>query len=267
MTCKIRTTKDYGLFRKNAENRPIHIDKHKKLVETMKKYGFLEYFPIVVIRDTDGNLIIKDGQHRHAIAEQLKLPVHFVEATVDFDIAEINSTSKVWGLRDYAEKFAENGKEAYRIGLEFVNTHGIQVGVAFSLLAGTTSFGNTSESFYAGTFKIKDLEWANQVASIYKQMVAMSPLIKNSRFLEACMACCRVPEFKPERLIRGAERCREKLVSLSTREAYLDMMESVYNFNARQLVGLKVQAMMVMKERNIVNKKKKEKMSRSAVAA
>ena len=255
---KIQSTKNYRLFTRHSnENRPLDLRKHKKLLESMKLYGFLESFPIVCTRDGDGNLIVKDGQHRLAIAETLGLPVHWVDEKVDFDVAVVNSTAKVWALRDYAQKHAANGIKAYQEGLDFSEQHGLSVGLAFALLAGTISFNNCQEQFIDGVFKVKDRAWAESVAGIYGPLVTMAPAIKNARLIEACMAVCRVPEFDPKRLLANTERCREKLIAYSTKDAYLDMLETIYNFGRVKLVGLKVAATMAMRERNVIGKPKK----------
>lgn len=70
------------------------------------------------------------------------------------------------------------------------------------------------------------------------------------------MAACRVDGFEVERFIRGAERCREKLVAYSTRDANLEMMEEVYNFGrtTKNLVPLKHLAIQAMRERSAVYK-------------
>jgi hypothetical protein len=144
---KINVTKNYRLFSRSEENRPLDIDKHRKLEASMKLYGFLACFPIVCFRNADKALIVKDGQHRLALAESLGLPVFWVEEQTDFDVAKINCTSKVWTLRDYAEKFMQNGIKSYQEGLEFTDIHKLPLGTAFSLLGGTTSFGNIQAAF------------------------------------------------------------------------------------------------------------------------
>jgi hypothetical protein len=251
---KIQATRDYRLFGRSAENRPLDIKRHKKLMESMKLYGFLPCYPVVAVREKDGNLTVKDGQHRLAVAEALGLPVYWVEQEEDFDVAVVNSTAKVWVLRDYAQKHAINGKSAYAEGLEFSERHGLPIGTAFALLAGTISFNNCLEQFISGDFKVKDREWADAVAGIYVPLVAMAPGVKNARFTEACMAVCRVTEFDPRRLLQNANRCRDKLVGYSTRDAYLDMLEAVYNFGRTKLFALKTAAIMTMRERNAARK-------------
>lgn len=250
MSQKILMTKDYLKFsRDTGENRKLDVKRHKKLVDSMKRYGFLSCFPIVVA--PKGNLlIVKDGQHRLTIATQLELPIHYIVDETDFDVAVVNSAAKGWTIRDYAEKFAANGNPHYIEGLEFARTHGLPIGTAFALLAGTTSFGNFSETFLSGEYQVKDREWARAVAELYGPLIQLSPLVRNARFIEACMAVCRVKGFDLERMIRCAGRRRDKLASYSTRDAYLDMMEAIYNYGQKDLFPLKVSAIAVMRSRN-----------------
>lgn len=261
MSRKIQATKNYRLFsRHEGENRPFDLKKHKRLFESMQKYGFLEEFPIVCYRDKKGALVVKDGQHRLAIAANLNLTVYWVEASQDWDVAVVNSTAKPWVLKDYAEKFAANGINSYRDGIEFADQHAIPIGVAFALLAGTTSFGNCQRDFIEGTFKIKDRKWADLVAKVYSTLVGLSvENIRKQVFIEACMAACRVKDFDSDRLIAGAQVCREKLINYGTRDGFLEMLETVYNFRRHgpKLVPLKMQAVVVMRERNATNLKKK----------
>jgi hypothetical protein len=252
---KMTATKNYRLFERSDKNRPLDLVKHKKLVESMKQYGFLSCFPIACCRNGDAHLIVKDGQHRLAIAESLGLPVFYVVEPVDFDVASINGTPRTWTLKDYAQNYFARGVASYGQGLEFAETHHLPIGTAFALLAGTTGYSNVRHDFESGKFRVKDRQWAERVAGVYAPLVAMSPRIRTSVFLLACMAVCRVTEFDAERLTRNAQRCREKLVPYSTRDAYLEMIEAVYNFGRKTLVGLKNQAVMAMRDRSAAQEK------------
>lgn len=251
----ITTTKNYRLFKISEDNRNLDLKKHKKLRESMAKYGFLQSFPVVCFRDENKSLVVKDGQHRLALAEELGLPVHYVIEDVDFDIAVINCTPKTWSLRDYAQTYASKGVEAYIEGIEFADSHGIPIGTAFGLLAGTTSFNNVQGAFIDGDFEIRDRDWANSVASLYTSMIGLSKELRKSQFLIACMAVCRVETFDAARLLGGAKRCRDKLVSYSTRDAYLEMLQEVYNFGRKSLEPLKIQAVQAMRDRAAIKKK------------
>lgn len=258
---KIQATKNYRLFQKSEDNRPTDLKKHKKLIESMRLYGFLKCFPIVVSRDSDGKLIVKDGQHRLAVAEMLGLTVYWIEEETDFDIAVINCTAKIWQLKDYALKHALNGHKQYQEGLDFADQHRLPLGTAFALLAGTTSFCNCESQFVDGTFKIKDRSWADAVAGIYGALCMMQPALKKNTFIEACMALCRIEGFDSKRLLSGAEGCREKLINYGTRDAFLGMLEECYNFRrtSKNLFPLKLQAIATMRDRNATTKAKKAK--------
>ncbi len=259
---KIQATKNYALFSRSAQNRDTDIKRHKGLMRSMQKYGFLPCFPIVCTRDKNGGMEVKEGQHRLAIAQSLGIQVWYVVVDTDFDVAEINNTAKGWKLRDYAEVHARNGVAAYEDGLRFADEYKLTIGTAFSLLAGTTCRRQYMPSFIAGTFKVKDRTWAASVAGIYAPLLGMAKCLRTARFVEACMAVCRVKGFDQKRLIGGAERCREKLVAYSTRDAYLDMLEQLYNFGRRELVPLKTLALTAMRDRSSVAKKKAAKQHR-----
>jgi len=256
---KVTATKNYRLFGRSDKNRPLDLPRHKKLVESMKQYGFLSCFPIACCKNGDAHLIVKDGQHRLAIAESLGLPVFYMVEPVDFDVAKINDTPEGWRLKDYAQNFLARGIKSYGDGMEFSERYKIPLGTAFAMLAGTTNYTNISSDFKSGQFKIKDRAWAECVAGVYAPLVSMSSRLRNATFILACMAVCRVDGFDANRLIHNAERCRDKLVSYSTRDAYLDMIEMVYNFGRKTLVGLKNEAIMAMRERNAVNQDNRKK--------
>lgn len=257
---RINATKNYRLFTRTDDNRPLDPQKHKKLMHSMKQYGFLRSFPIVC-RKEGNRLVVRDGQHRLAIAETLGLQVYFVIEAVNFDVAVINSTARIWTLKDYAQSYAQRGIAEYQEILDFADSYSIPLGTAAPLLAGTTTFANVSDSYFRGEFKIRDRKWAESVAQIFKPMVAMCASLNRKVFIEACMAVCRVPGFDRERLLQGAERCREKLVAYSTRDACLDMIEDIYNFGRKKLFPIKIEATQVMRERNAITVAKKKKVA------
>lgn len=254
-TRKVQSTQNYALFTLSNENRELQIEKHKKLLESMRRYGFLQCFPIICYRNVNGQLVVKDGQHRLAIAEKLNLPVFWIEEVANFDVALVNCASMGWTLADYAHKFAANGIQDYQEGIDFAAQYKIPIGLAFSLLNGTTTFSNTRDQFVSGDFRIVDRSWAENVASIYTQLIQMAPETKSARLVEACMSACRVPYFNPDRLISCAARCRDKLVPYSTRDAYLSMLEEIYNYGQKRMVSLKLDALAAMRKRDPVRGK------------
>ena len=256
-TQKILKTQNYDAFAvSDGENRPVEIKKRKRLLDSMLKYVFLQCYPIVVKkeRNSNGKMVIKDGQHRFVIARKLQQPFWYVEDDANFDIAMINDTQKTWSLKNFAEKFAANGLKDYTEGIEFSKAHRLSLSISFALLAGMTNFGNVAAKFREGEFKIEDREWADKVASVYVPMIGVSKKLMGNRFIEACMAVCRVPKFDVRRLVRGAEKKGELIIAHATRDGFLVMMEELYNFNSRNgHVGLKAEAINAMRKRGVTN--------------
>lgn len=254
---KVNMTTNYDMFHV-CENRPINEARHKKLRLSMQQYGFLKGFPIVCVRDGKGRLVVKDGQHRLAFARLLRLPVWWIEEDVDFDIATINSTSRIWVLRDYADRFAQAGNKNYAEGIDFAATHKIPLGTAFAMLAGTISFGNIEGAFTAGDFKVKERGWAEMVAATYGPLTESAPGSKSQIMLLACMAVCRVPDFDPKRLAVGAQSNPGLLKPFAQRDEYLTVFEELYNHkrNAKNRVPLKFMAIQAMADRGKARGKK-----------
>ena len=258
----IRGSWNYKKFKLDPkDNRSLCLREHKNLERSMKKYGFLPFFPIVCFQNGKNELIIKDGQHRWAIAEQLGLPVYYIVTKTDFDTPQVNSTSKLWSIKTYYQKHVMSGKQHYLKLKEFVERHSLErsLGVAIALLAGKTSYSDTKEAFCNGLYEVKDEVWADNVASLHGQLLALSPHMKGTKCVLACMALCRVKEFDSERLLSNSKRCRDKLVSFSNRDAYLVMFEEVYNYGRHEEVGLRAKAVMAMKDRRVTNKKRPPK--------
>ena len=249
----ITTTKNYDLFTLSDENRNVDLSRHRRLKESMQKYGFLSCFPIACTRNGVSALVVKDGQHRLEIAKELGLPVPYVIEDQDFDVAEVNCTSKPWTIRDYVEKHATNGNAEYIKAMQFAEEYDVPIGWAFGLLSGTASVGNVMRQIQEGTWKSKDRDFALDVATLYAALCTYAPRIKNARLLWACYAVTVTPGFDRKRMMRCADKQREKLVPYSTRDAYLQMLEDIYNHGQRKLVGLRAAALQAMKQRNAIS--------------
>jgi hypothetical protein len=252
----IQTTKNYRMFRVSEDNRPLDLSKRKTLRDSMKMYGFLKSFPISCVRGDGKYLIVKDGQNRLAIAEELGLPVHYVIEEVDYDIATVNNAQQKWSMKDYAMKWASQNRKPYCELLEFIEQHSIPISLGLSLLSGSLHYsGEVRRQFKSGKFKITDYEFADKVASVYVQLTSLSPVVRNRNFLSAVTAVMRVESFECKRLIDGAKKRPEKLKAYSTREGYLDMIEDIYNFNRSKLVPIKLPALQALREKvSVANK-------------
>lgn len=246
----LRTTKDYSMFEQSNDNRPVNLDKRKKLMLSMQEHGFLPAYPLHVNRTRSGKLLIRDGQHRFAVAQKLGLAVWYVVLDDDINIADINNTQIPWNPVDYIMSFAAQGKNDYAELNDFRVRHHLPAMSAAAILSGCQAISNIKPRFVAGEFKVKNRERAEVIGATYSALCNLNRKVRNARCLAAVYACAHVPTFDHKRLLAGAERCIDKLVSYSTNDAYLTMLEDIYNFGRKQREPLKIPAQNIMRQRN-----------------
>ena len=253
---KLRSTKDYSLFKLTNKNRPIDALHIKKLMPSMKLYGWLPSFPVTCRRAGD-KFIIDDGQHRFAIAKELGLCVWFVDVgEVDIDIPLVNHGQTSWTHAQFVGSYAARGYSDYVELIEFKTQHGIPLLVSAAILAGTCSCGNIYPQIKNGTFKIKDRQYANKVAAVYAEVRKVNAVRAKEPMLQAVAAVARVASVNMDDLMRNLHRGPELLKEHSTRDGALEVLESIYNFGRRVKVPLKIAAENAMRARNAINKKK-----------
>lgn len=244
----IRYTENYKLFRQSDGNRKIHESQHKLLKASMMKYGFLPYWPIVVRKHVSGNFDIEDGQHRYSFAMGLNLPIYYVEATEKFVIQDVNNAQTVWRPEDYAEMYADSGLSDYQEVLDFSsNYESLSVAASAGLLAGYSVYSKVKLPFTTGNFKCTQGAWAGRVADLYMRLGSLKSGLKKSMLLQACADCCLIVDgehFDDERLLHNAEKCKDKVMVCTNKDATLQMLEEVYNYHktTKNLYGLRLAA-------------------------
>jgi len=257
---KITKTKNYGLFHL-ARNRPVDISRprRKKLRQSMQQYGYIDAYPVLCVRE-NRQLFVYDGQHRLAIAKELGLPVAYTVIDDAIDIPFINNTQQTWALNDYAQVYADAGKKDYRELLAFVAQHEIPLSTAIAILgrrssaAGGNAHGPAMNVFRQGEFTITGRKMADRVARLYAEFRQLSKAMSTRFFIAAIFAVCQVDGIDDHRLVKGARRCPENLVKYGSRDAYLTMLEHVYNFGRSRKEPIKIAAENAMRERNPIKR-------------
>lgn len=245
----LRSTRDYRKFSISPRNRAISPSHVSKLAISMKEYGWIPAFPMLVVR-TDNGWEIIDGQHRFMVAQKLNLPVWFVEMEGSFDVAKINDPQVPWAIRDYTKHFSDLGYEAYREVVDFAAAHGMQIGTAAGLLCGAVNFGTVKKRWFAGTYKPTERGYAGRVALAYDALRNINREAVDRALLYALMAACRLTSFDPTRLIRKAKQRPELLKKYGTRDGALRMIEDIYNSGRGDKVPIHCDATAILAERN-----------------
>ena len=166
---QIMETNNYGRYELHEFNRDL--EKLKDLESSMKKYGFLNAFPLLVFRNNKNKLVIVDGHHRFAVAQKLGITVKYVEEKKDNipQMYELENAKNAWKLKAYITSFVREGKDNYMALKNYHDETGIPYNLAAAmLLNGTGGGGNYAQKVKTGVFKPGDTRHADKVADIIK---------------------------------------------------------------------------------------------------
>lgn len=254
MSTALRSSKDYGMFDRSKENRPVELGNRRILRSSMELHGWVKAYPMHVTRGANNRLVIIDGQHRFEIAKELGIPVWFVETENHVDVAMINNAQRKWAYRDYAGSFAQRGNQEYIKLLEFADRHQIPVLSAVTMLSGTSS-SNKDDAYKSGTWKISSTGFADRVVIIFNEIKKFNKAVCKENLITSISTCCRVYGFQDARMIQAVNRCPEKLMTYSTSSALVEMLEDIYNFGRRDIFPLKIEAEKILRQRSCLGSK------------
>lgn len=250
----IQSTRDYSIFVPNNINRDVN--KIKKLTASMRLYGWLAGFPLMVKPMIGGKYNVMEGHHRLEVGGMLGIEALYVVENQDVDIALINSAQRPWNSRDYLTSFVRRGNENYLEVDEMRQRTGLHIMQCAGLLAGeVSSGGNQADVFKEGTYEVKDRQFAEKVTTI---IVAMREIIgwsSESKFVNAIARCCRVEAFSPAHFIAKAKTNRAMFRKQIDIAGYTQMFEEIYNMRTASRLPLKYLADEEMRRRNIGVKK------------
>lgn len=227
----IPTTTNYAIFQLLDFNRDV--TKTRKLEESMKKHGFINAYPLHVVKE-GGKLKIKGGHHRFTVAVKLGLPVAYVVCSDNASIHELEAATVKWDLVDYLVSFVRLGDPDYIKVQQYCKRTGIGVGQAISMLAGEMAAnGNHRDEFKAGKYTVKETVHAETVAGLVDTMKAADIAWANDRLV--------VVSFS--RLVSGGHadvaRLKSKIKSNASLikkqpnlNSYMEMWEKIYNRQA-----------------------------------
>ncbi|MEY2500561.1 MAG: hypothetical protein QOI07_895 [Verrucomicrobiota bacterium] len=237
---KILSSNDYKKFKLMPGNRPVG-KRVNRLIRAIKRKNFLAQFPIVCQKNGDGRLFIADGQHRFEAAKALKLPVFYVETKnmTIADVSGLNSEQRAWNATDYMNSNIGQGKKDYIILKDFMETYTLPISAAIEILDGTRG-GNTMQRFREGRFVARNITHGRKVGASIAQLRPFVPFCSERSFVNAVSKLVRLEAFDIERLTAKMEYQRTKMVKCVDADAYVELIEEIYNFKVRprQLVPL-----------------------------
>lgn len=249
-----KTINKYSEFLHNHEQRPITQSHVKKLMESMKDFGFLKSKPIQCY-SKGGKLIIVDGHHRLAAAMQLNIDVEVVIENYDAQetMGAVNSIVKKWEGKDFVRMFATRGNPHYIKLIEY-QEKGIPLGMAASMMIrNAASSGNANKSIQDGSFKIKTTEIIDKVADFMDEFGSMNHALKSRAFIAAISKCIMCDEFSLETFKQRIKENIQMMKKTSNEDQMLSVIEAIYNHRSRSPIPIKFFVDTAAKDRNAAN--------------
>lgn len=254
MSYKLQATKNYGLFELSPFNRDA--EKIKRLIQQMKTHGFIPAYPLHVRRAENGKLRIVAGHHRFKAAMELQLAVYYVICNDTASVYELEWSTNHWNLNDFVDGYSRQGNEAHKVVADYAARTGIGLSQAGSMLSGqTASSGHSNKKLKEGTYTLADPTHAETVGRIVEHCKKMGiDFATHSLFVSAISMVVFLSEFDADTFIHRLAINLGMAKRQPTRDSYLDMIDAIYNRQAKSKIALSFLAKEAARQRAAVKK-------------
>lgn len=236
---EIYETKDYSIFKLRDDNRFKIRESHINfLAESIKEKNLIQQNPILVNK----NMEVIDGQHRLLALKKLNETVYFkILNDVDiYDLILINKSLK-WGYEDYLNFYIKRGNQNYVKLQEFMkktNTNALIAARLNSKLLGSNSLTKLLRN---GKFVFNDEDnidkvvFTTDIINQIQNVKGYTAFIRSNKFFEALLNLVLHPKYDHLWFMKNISRFHNKIVPQPNREAYQNMLESIYNYDRNVL--------------------------------
>jgi hypothetical protein len=225
----IQATTDYTMFKQLSGNRQLnkaHINKLKS--EFKENTEAVMYTPILV----NERFEVIDGQHRLEAVKELELPIFYIQqdGLKLKDAQKLNSLTKSWGPRDWAESYAKLGNKNYIEFVKLMEEYKLPFNVLTKYASGYGTYPNTN-MFRNGSFKIGDLTKARDHLNFLVRSGQYYTDYRRKGYGEALQIMLNHPRFDRDRLITALKGryAQKKLQPFDSMPEYLKVLTLIYN--------------------------------------
>lgn len=250
---KVMQTRNYEMFELMPFNRDV--EKTEDLEQSMRTHGWIDAYPLHVIRNGGNRFLIKAGHHRYHVAKKLGIPVKFVVCEDKATIHELEKATRGWEMHHYLSSYCRLGKDDYIRVKSYCDVTGIGLTNAVSMLGGhSAGTGNFGKAFKDGTFKIKG---SSRHAEIVKGIVLHCQdcgikFSSASLFVQAVSRVVWVSGFDIQRFKAKIKTFAQFMEKKANLQQYLELIEEIYNRQAREKIPLAFLATQAARERNVI---------------
>ena len=226
---RVMKTNDYSIFKTIDGNRQVQQKNVNNLIQSMKEK--LLMCPIIVNEDNE----VIDGQNRLQALKLLKLPVYYLPVK-GYGIREVqmlNTYQKDWGINDFMDCYSKEGRNNYILYKQFYTKWKFNHQESMNLLIGEINNRDVYYAFRQGTFTVKSYQEAERKAQKIKLVSEYYAGYKRRSFVQALLYCFQNDEYNHAKLIQKLRYQSTKLVDCTTTDAYLSLIEDIYNFKSK----------------------------------
>lgn len=237
------TTKDLSIFKPLLGNRKINESRVKGFVAAFNKVQLLW---IAIVNE---KMEIIDAQHKIEASRRLGLPVTYIikKGYGLKEAQEYNRNGGIWLKGDHIASLSTLGVQSYTRLDEFCATYPeFSKGVAESIVANdfggplapkySDEDGNKitkSVAFRNGLYQMADINLVyDNVCKIMEYKPFLS-VYQSGMFVKTLLFLFSKTKFSHDRMIRKLRLQPTKLKQCATRDAYLNILEEIYNYAAK----------------------------------
>lgn len=236
MTDKIISTKDYSAFKFIKGNR---VPKPGHITRLQESYSEFPHLPKIDPIKVNEKLEIVDGQHRFEALKRLSMPIYYIESeglTLE-DVQILNSSTKTWGVMEYAKSFSAIGNKHYTKFLDVHASFPVKFSHKFliSSLSGGDGDSDMSKMFRRGKFKVKDDKNTIKVCKQLCDVAETNPEMKVKEFYVAFRRISLSGLYDHKRFLKKLKVVGELNAFRSTTDA-LREIERIYNYRSKDTV-------------------------------
>lgn len=217
---KIYKTTDYSQFKLIESNRPINPKWVIQIAISINTIGFIKGRPVLVDKD----MRIIDGQHTFDACRVLGLPIYYmiIEDNPLETMIHLNSMGHKWGMVNYVEHWAGEGKEDYIRLVEFSKTHKISMHLAYNIFARAARTRKYAAYKQGNSFTQNPK--ADEVMQLLREAKPYCPYCYKMAFVRAAVAITsKISEKKLLKLRKNLFMIHEQ----PTTQAYLRLFEGI----------------------------------------
>jgi hypothetical protein len=257
MVAKIFEEENIKLFELYKCNR--NTDKLAGLIESMRKFGWCNAYPMLCVALSNGKYEIIDGHHRFEAAKLLGVPVKFVivKSSAAPSLFHIDDATSKWDMGDFLTSQCRGGNIEYSKVKKYNDETGIGIKQAASMLYGQAAgSGNIGRAFKSGEFVCRNTVNADVVGDIVRYMKKHGvSWAHHATLVKALSKVAFVTEFSPSKLKEKIKTYSYLIERRPHLEGYMDMLENLYNFKSSTKIPLRFLAEQKARERNVIKAK------------